>query len=793
MDEYYNSSCRLDEHMIDAHSHTRGQYPCEHCPKSFAWRPNLLRHKMVHGEFRRFPCENCDKVFTDPSNLQRHIRTNHVGARSHACPECGKTFATSSGLKQHTHIHSSVKPFRCEVCYKSYTQFSNLCRHKRMHVNCRMQIKCHKCGQAFSTVTSLSKHRRFCDSTPTPYNLAMPPHSSPATTPVKSPGSHKNNSSMFGGTTTSSASNSPNRPQMSAAAAAMAAVANNNRQQAPPVPSAPSLYSAQNLLSPYASLLQQATASTGSPAGSFPFLHNALFPNVLQQLARYQNHAQLSNLLGNKPPRCSTPDSSNSDHGLVLQQHQQKSSLMNHHHHHHHHEDHQICAAKRICKREPDDDIAVKDEKAFDVNRNKSLASPPAGNETNQRQQEEEKDEKPETKSGTTPLDLSVTKKEGEEDAEDTSEAPAEVKEAEKETTKKEPETPPKSPATIEQPADEDKQDDLEDEEDIAEDDDIMEEEEDDDEEEVEEEPRGFQPLQEGKSFIPIKDQVSFKPYSDVKSSSTTSNGGGGGLYGGVGSTNFTSAASPMPTYPRPIHPLLLEAMYRMQRPAGANPFGFFNPAAAAGLARPPYPFPPSLVAAAAAGNGVGSFAGTPGALGRYPGDFLHHLHHPGAAGGGHHVMSSGKPKDRYACKFCGKVFPRSANLTRHLRTHTGEQPYKCKYCERSFSISSNLQRHVRNIHNKEKPFKCPLCDRCFGQQTNLDRHLKKHETCSDPSHIVDSPEAKGPEEEGYFDEIRSFMGKVTTSGTSLGQYTPSHHSDQDIDVEEDDIVMDHS
>nr|XP_042898484.1 MDS1 and EVI1 complex locus protein EVI1-B-like [Parasteatoda tepidariorum] len=87
------------------------------------------------------------------------------------------------------------------------------------------------------------------------------------------------------------------------------------------------------------------------------------------------------------------------------------------------------------------------------------------------------------------------------------------------------------------------------------------------------------------------------------------------------------------------------------------------------------------------------------------------------------------KNKEKYSCKFCGKVFPRSANLTRHLRTHTGEQPYKCKYCDRSFSISSNLQRHVRNIHNKEKPFKCSLCDRCFGQQTNLDRHIKKHES----------------------------------------------------------------
>lgn len=124
------------------------------------------------------------------------------------------------------------------------------------------------------------------------------------------------------------------------------------------------------------------------------------------------------------------------------------------------------------------------------------------------------------------------------------------------------------------------------------------------------------------------------------------------------------------------------------------------------------------------------------------------------------------KSKERYTCKFCGKVFPRSANLTRHLRTHTGEQPYKCKYCERSFSISSNLQRHVRNIHNKEKPFKCPLCDRCFGQQTNLDRHLKKHEA-DGPTILDDSPKGTSGDDkdpsEAYFNDIRSFMGKVTS------------------------------
>ena len=77
-------------------------------------------------------------------------------------------------------------------------------------------------------------------------------------------------------------------------------------------------------------------------------------------------------------------------------------------------------------------------------------------------------------------------------------------------------------------------------------------------------------------------------------------------------------------------------------------------------------------------------------------------------------LSPSGSSKEKYVCKYCHKVFPRSANLTRHLRTHTGEQPYVCKYCQRAFSISSNLQRHVRNIHNKEKPYQCKVSETVF-------------------------------------------------------------------------------
>lgn len=207
--------------------------------------------------------------------------------------------------------------------------------------------------------------------------------------------------------------------------------------------------------------------------------------------------------------------------------------------------------------------------------------------------------------------------------------------------------------------------------------------------------------------------------------------------------------AYPGMLFPQPIHPMMLEAMYRVQ---GGDK-----------VPRLPLPYPPS-----------------PGYPQRYP--FLSTnmlsppvnnvpfdmLRNPPSAPTTPKVFdpASGKPKDRYACKFCGKVFPRSANLTRHLRTHTGEQPYKCRYCERSFSISSNLQRHVRNIHNKEKPFKCPLCERCFGQQTNLDRHLKKHEadgpTILDERNLQRRNLGRNLSEESYFEEIRSFMGKVT-------------------------------
>ena len=285
-------------------------------------------------------------------------------------------------------------------------------------------------------------------------------------------------------------------------------------------------------------------------------------------------------------------------------------------------------------------------------------------------------------------------------------------------------------------------------------------------------EPRGFKPFgSAGKSFIPVT-EVSLFPKTTPSTPDpappvfSPAQPRPGGLFPASESPGLSPASLP---FPRPVNPFLLGAMYRMNQ----NPYSAFHPSLASPpslppLAPRPLPFSSPFMNPLPSSNPfLPSSLPLLGRLGCYS-DVL----------SGHHA----KTKDRYGCKFCGKVFPRSANLTRHLRTHTGEQPYKCKYCERSFSISSNLQRHVRNIHNKEKPFKCPLCERCFGQQTNLDRHLKKHETCSDPSEIVDSPESmKMDDDMGYFDEIRSFMGKVVDKNSSMDT------SENEVDVEEDD------
>nr|XP_033800968.1 zinc finger protein 646-like [Geotrypetes seraphini] len=79
-----------------------------------------------------------------------------------------------------------------------------------------------------------------------------------------------------------------------------------------------------------------------------------------------------------------------------------------------------------------------------------------------------------------------------------------------------------------------------------------------------------------------------------------------------------------------------------------------------------------------------------------------------------------------YQCPTCHKEFFNLLALKNHLRIHLDQNRYKCPDCGKAFRVSSRLASH-RRIHTQGGPFPCSLCGKKFLRKSSFQRHQLLH------------------------------------------------------------------
>ena len=118
-------------HSLLEHSYEQ-PYLCQECGARFKIREDVEQHLLQHGGGRfQIQCEVCDQVCKTIGNYHKHYKV-HSGLKEFGCCKCGKSFSTFSNLRKHEKLHEPKK-LSCDVCWKKFHRKDNLKIHKNNH------------------------------------------------------------------------------------------------------------------------------------------------------------------------------------------------------------------------------------------------------------------------------------------------------------------------------------------------------------------------------------------------------------------------------------------------------------------------------------------------------------------------------------------------------------------------------------------------------------------------------------------------------------------------------------